>query len=96
MLQLTTDDFEFEIDGKKYTLPQLNIDMFGTIAMLANVEDKAEQMFAFRDAILNVASDEAGVEIRKLSIQAMTSLFRAWTGLGGGQVAPGESLSSPE
>jgi hypothetical protein len=95
MLQLSTNEFEFEIDGKKYTLPQLNIDMFGTIAVLANIENKAEQMFAFRDAILNVASEEAGVEIRKLSISAMTSLFREWTGLGGGQVQPGESSNSP-
>lgn len=96
MLELSTTGYQFVVDGTNHTLPELNIDTFATIANLVTIEDRVEQMTAWRDALIEIAPPETGDVIRKLGIKQTTQLFRDWAGLSGGQVSPGESSSSPE
>lgn len=86
MKSYTTEDFEFEIDGVRHTLPELNVDLFEAIADLYKIDDPIAQMKAWREAILDAAeADETKQAIRKLGIRKTAALFKDWTGIGSGE-----------
>lgn len=89
MLSFTTEPFEFEINGEKYTLPHAT---FGEAEALLEAFNKAKG-----DAVIGVAREvfetradpDTMVAINSLGYRQAGQLFRAW--LGGD---PGESQPS--
>lgn len=94
MQSFTTEDYEFEINGETFALPELTIDGFERVAGIYKLTDPVEQLKAFRDALVFEADDKTAAAISKLSLRKVGLLFRGWTGVGG--ITPGESASSAE
>ena len=92
MLDFTSEDYTFTIDGVRHTLPELNIDAFEKIAELYEFTDPIKQVPAFRDFMIEMAeTDEAKTAIRKLGFRKVGELFRDWSGIG---AKPGEAEPS--
>lgn len=84
----------FEIDGVEYFLPGLTIDDYEAVSEVMVVPDH-QRPPAFRDFILERASEDAAEALRKLTIKQTSQLFREWVGLTGkSEIAPGESSGS--
>lgn len=81
MLSFTTEDYEFEVDGETYSLPEMNIDSFSVIGDLYKITDPMKQIEAFRDMLMDIADDRSKEVIRKLAFKKVGKLFRGWSGL---------------
>lgn len=83
MLSFTTEDYEFEADGKTYSIPEMTIDDFAGIAKLYEIKDPIKQVIAYRDTLMNVAPEDTKAVLQKMAFRKITKLFADWTGIKG-------------
>lgn len=85
--------YSFEVDGKPYFLPGLNLGMFDDVVAIKSKDSREELAAAAINFIKALAPDQRTLKaIQTLSIHDVGSLFTDWTG----GVSPGESSSSTD
>lgn len=86
MTEYNSERFEFAVDGKKHSLPELTIDWFEEIANVYETQQGAGLVVAFRDFMVEHADDEnTAAAIKAMGVRNVGKLFRDWTGSNSGE-----------
>lgn len=81
MLKLGTkkETFEFEYDGKVYTLPSINSLPAKDMLALSRIQDESERVTAGTDLQISIIEKHCKGLLDKLTMDELNSLVTAWS-----------------
>ena len=78
-LEATKKKFEFEYDGKEYSLPSLNCLPAKVGLSLARISDEQERITASNEMLMDIIEENCKGLIDKLTMKELEELINAWS-----------------